>query len=335
MTADCVVTLHHLSIYLPKVRTDGICCTACRTPHAARRKNVECRIGNSDGDIRDASACGILFKVLRALFHRHAWSFPSFLPYYDGIPIETLEMQKPDLMRLDRVVGHGLYTSHHLLLGDQVVDSLQQAQKALHAPAPLVEDFVRVAGLGKRDDARGPVDFGVDRLGRHELADVAFRLFFVQIEQLGEPVHLDAGVVLRYDAHVVFDDPLAEILPARVSFRVFLVGGCGCSGEDVGGAEVGAEALGDDGPTHELGDREGFEQLLLIGDEGVAGVGVYAMEEVGLLVVVGSEEDVVDDSLEDLEVVSCRKGKERARGWFTACNCSGFSSTDSVSRTCR
>ena len=100
----------------------------------------------------------------------------------------------------------------------------------------------------------------------------------------------------------MLDDPLPEILPARVRFRVFLVGRCRFGGEDVGGAEVGAEALRDDGPAHQFGDGEGFEQLLLVGDEGVARVGMDAVEEVGLLVVVGGEEDVVDDSLEDLEV---------------------------------
>ena len=98
---------------------------------------------------------------------------------------------------------------------------------------------------------------------------------------------------------------------------------------------MGAEALGDDGPAHELGDGKGFEQLLLVGDEGVSGVGVDAMEKVGLLVVVRGEEDVVDYSLEYLGVVSCGDVKERAMGWLTACSCSGFSSTDSVSRTCR
>ena len=105
----------------------------------------------------------------------------------------------------------------------------------------------------------------------------------------------------------MFDHPLAEILPPCVSFRVFLVGGCRCSGEDVGRAKVGAEAVGNDWPAHEFRDGESFEQLLLVGDEGVAGVGVYAMEEVRLLVVVGSKQDVVDDSLKDLEVVSREK----------------------------
>ena len=112
-------------------------------------------------------------------------------------------------MRLDRVIAHGLYTSHHLLLRDQMVDSLQQPQETLHAPAPLVQNLIRIPRLGERDDPRRPVDFGIDRLGRHQLTDVAFRLFLVQVEQLGEPVHLDAGVVFRYDANVVFDDPLA------------------------------------------------------------------------------------------------------------------------------
>lgn len=238
-------------------------------------------------------------------------------------------------MCLHRVIAHRLYPSHHLLLRNQMIDPLQKAQKALHAPAPLVQNLIRIPGLGKRDDSRRPVDFGIDRLGRDELTDVAFRLFLVQIEQLGESVHLDAGVVFRYDANVVFNDPLPEVLPAGVGFWVFLICGWGCSGEDVGGAKVGAEALGNYGPAHEFGDGEGFEQLLLVGDEGVSSVGVYAMEKVGLLVIVRREKNVIDDSLEDLEVVSCRIAEERAMGWLTACSCSGFSSTDSVSRTCR
>lgn len=42
-----------------------------------------------------------------------------------------------------------------------------------------------------------------------------------------------------------------------------------------------------------------FEEALLFGDEGVAGVGVDAVEEVGLFVVVRGEDDVVDYSLQD------------------------------------
>ena len=238
-------------------------------------------------------------------------------------------------MGLHRVIAHRLYPSHHLLLGNQMINPLQKPQQTLHAPAPLVQNLIRIPGLGKRDDSRGPVDFGIDRLGRDELTDVAFRLFLVQIEQLGESVHLDAGVVFRYDADVVFDDPLAEVLPAGVGFGIFLVRGCGPSGEDIGGAEVGAEALGNDGPAHEFGNGESFEQLLLVGNKGVTSVGMYTMEKVGLLVIVGCEKNVIDDSLEDLEVVSYGNVKKRAMSWHTACSCSGFSSTDSVSRTCR
>ena len=51
-----------------------------------------------------------------------------------------------------------------------------------------------------------------------------------------------------------------------MGFGIFLIRGCGCGGEDVGGAKVGAEALGNYGPAHEFGDGEGFEQLLLVGD---------------------------------------------------------------------
>ena len=98
---------------------------------------------------------------------------------------------------------------------------------------------------------------------------------------------------------------------------------------------MSAKSLGNDGPSHEFRNGEGFEELLLVGDEGVTGVGVYAMEKSGLLVIVRGEENVIDDSLQNLEVISCRITKERALGWLTACSCSGFSSTDSVSKTCR
>ena len=112
---------------------------------------------------------------------------------------------------------------------------------------------------------------------------------------------MDSSVVFGYYADVVLDDALAEILPAGLSFGVVLVG---FGGEDIGGAEVRAETLGDDGPAHELGNGEGFDEVFFFGDEGVAGVVVDAVEEVGLFVVVGSKEDVEDYSLEYLDVVS-------------------------------
>ena len=65
---------------------------------------------------------------------------------------------------------------------------------------------------------------------------------------------------------------------------------------------MGAKALGNNGPAHQFRDSEGFQKLLLIRDEGIAGIGVDAVEEVGLFIVVGSEEDVVDHSLKDLRI---------------------------------
>ena len=133
----------------------------------------------------------------------------------------------------------------------------------------------------------------------------------------------------------MLDNALAEVEPAGVSFGI---GGFigGSRGEDVGGAEVGAEFFSDDGPAHEFGDGEEFEELLFGGSEGVAGVGVNAVEEVGLFVVVGGKDDVVSNSLEDLDALvrwGCDgEGKRRRR---TAWSCSGLSSTDSVSRTWR
>ena len=72
---------------------------------------------------------------------------------------------------------------------------------------------------------------------------------------------------------------------------------------------MGTEFLGDDGPPHEFGDGEEFEELGFWRDEGVAGVGVDAVEEVGLFVVVGGEDHIVDYSLENLD------GCERRVSW--------------------
>lgn len=43
---------------------------------------------------------------------------------------------------------------------------------------------------------------------------------------------------------------------------------------------MGPEALGDHGPAHELRDGEGLEEFFLFGNEGIAGIGVDAVEEV-------------------------------------------------------
>lgn len=41
---------------------------------------------------------------------------------------------------------------------------------------------------------------------------------------------------------------------------------------------MGPEALSDHGPAHELGNGEGLEEFFLFGDEGIAGIGVNAVE---------------------------------------------------------
>lgn len=82
----------------------------------------------------------------------------------------------------------------------------------------------------------------------------------------------------------MLDHSFAKILPAGVSFGV----GCvGVSGENVGGAEVRAEFLGDNGPAHEFRDGEEFQELGFGGSEGIAAIGVDTMKKIGLLVVVG------------------------------------------------
>ena len=112
-------------------------------------------------------------------------------------------------MRLDSLIPDRLDPRHHFLLCDQMVDPLQQAQQTLHVAAPLVQDLVGPSGFGETDDTRGAIDPGVDRLGRDQLADVTLRLVLVQVEELRQAGHLDAGVVLGDDADVVFDDPFA------------------------------------------------------------------------------------------------------------------------------
>lgn len=61
---------------------------------------------------------------------------------------------------------------------------------------------------------------------------------------------------------------------------------------------------GDEGPPHELGDGEEFEEGGFLRDESVSGFGVDAVEEVGLFVVVRCEDNVEDDPLEDLGMIN-------------------------------
>lgn len=200
---------------------------------------------------------------------------------------------------LDPFFHRGLNPRHHLLLGDQVIDSLQQAQEALHAPAPLVQHLVGVARLGETDHFGGPVDLGVDGFGGDELADVGFRFVFVQVEQLRQAAHLDARVVLGDDPDVVLDDALAEILPARMGFGV-RGGDRGC-GEDVRVAKVAAEVFGNDRPPHEFGNGKELQKLCFRRGERIPGIGVNTVEKIGLFVVIWRENNVIDNPLKDLK----------------------------------
>ena len=234
------------------------------------------------------------------------------------------------LLRLRSLLGR-LNPSHHLLFRNQMVNALQQAEQVLHIRAPLVQHIVRIARFGKVHDPRRTVDLGVDRLHGDQVADVLFRLLLSQVEQLRQTTHLDARVVFGHNADVVLDHALAKILPALVGLVVAACAGRGV--ENVGAAEVRAELFRYHGPAHEFIDREEAEQAGFDWDPGVAGFGVDAVEEVGLLVVVGGEDNIIDDPLENLSQLvnqPCRRREKR-----TAWSFSGSSSTDSVSRTCR
>lgn len=194
----------------------------------------------------------------------------------------------------------GLDTGHHLLLGDEVIDTLEEAEQALHVGGPLVQDIVDVAGLGKRHDAGGAVDARVHRLGAHQLADVLLRLVLRQVEELRQPPHADARVVLGDDAHVVLDHALAQVLPPLVRLAL-VVGLVRLAVEHVRAAQVGAELLRHLGPAHQLVHREELQQLRVVGDLGVSRVSEDTVEEIVLFVVVWGEDDEIDDALKDLK----------------------------------
>lgn len=192
-----------------------------------------------------------------------------------------------------------LNPSHHLLLGDQMVNTFQVTQQALHISTPLIQHIIRIPRLREIDNPGWTIDLGIHRLSSNQLADVLLRLVFGEIKQLGEAGHLDTGIVFCDNTDVVLDDALAKVLPALVGF---LVGGLARGGiEDIGAAEMGAKELRYFRPAHEFVNGEEFEELGFEGDLAVAGVSDDAVEEVGLFVVVGGKNNVVDDSLENLE----------------------------------
>lgn len=196
-------------------------------------------------------------------------------------------------------ISNWLNPRHHFLFGNQMINPLQQPKQTLHAPTPLIQHFISISRLRKTHQSRRPIDFRIDRLRSYKLTDIRLRLIFIQIEQLRQAAHLDPSVVLGNDPDVMFNDTLPEILPARMGFGVFRRDGWR-RGENVCGAEVGPKLFGNDWPAHKFGDREEFQKLRFKGNKAVAGVDVYAMEKIGLLVVIRRQDDVIDDSLKSL-----------------------------------
>ena len=204
-------------------------------------------------------------------------------------------------MRLSsfRRLGKWLDSSHHFLFGDQMVNSLQQSQQALHVSTPLVQHIICVSWLGEVNDSGWTIDLGVHSLCSHQLADVFLRLILCQVEKLSQAGHLDAGVVFGDNSDIVLNDTLAEILPSLVGLLI-----CGLTRsniEDIGAAEMRTKELRNFWPSHEFVDGEELEELGIKWYLGISGIFVNAVEEVGLFVVVGGEDDIVDDSLQDLK----------------------------------
>jgi hypothetical protein len=110
---------------------------------------------------------------------------------------------------------------------------------------------------------------------------------------------LDASVVFGNYSNIVLNDTLPEILPSLIGLLI-----CGLPRsniEDISAAEMGTEELCDLGPSHEFVNGEELEELGVEWYLGISGISVNTVEEVGLFVVVGSEDDIVYDSLQDLE----------------------------------
>jgi hypothetical protein len=218
------------------------------------------------------------------------------------LPLKTSRLLT-GLARLTLLHLRWLDPSHHLFLGNEMINPLQQSQQALHVSAPLVQDIIRILGFGETDDASGTIDPRVDGLGSDQFRDVLLRLVLAEIEQLSESGHADASVVLGNDADIVLDNPLTQILPSLMSLFILLVSRSSGSSrsKDVRLAEVWAEAFSNHRPTHELRNGELLNQCRLGGDLGIPSIAVDTVEEVRLLIIVRSEDDEVDDSLKGLE----------------------------------
>ena len=96
----------------------------------------------------------------------------------------------------------------------------------------------------------------------------------------------------------MLNDTLTKILPSLV--RLLIRRLIRSSIKDIGAAEMGAKELRYFRPSHKFGNGEEFEELGIERNLGVSGIFVDTVEEIGLFVVVWSEDYIVDDSLEDL-----------------------------------
>lgn len=171
---------------------------------------------------------------------------------------------KTNSMRLAHVAAGGLDAGHHLLLGDQMVDPLEQTQQTLHVAAPLVQNVIGIPGFGKVDQSRGSVNLSVDGLRCDQITNVLLRLFLSQIQQLGQTAHLNASVVLGYYTDIVLDNPLSQVFPPLVCLVLGRLLRLGI--EHVCVAQVGAELLGNHRPAHQLGDGEQLQQARFLGN---------------------------------------------------------------------
>ena len=160
-----------------------------------------------------------MYQFYTALSMRASSSRHTITSSLKRLPNPDDSDQHPDaiplrLSRLALLRFSWLDSSHHFFLSNEVVNPFKEPKQTLHVRAPLVQDVIRISRPGKADNACWSVDLCVDRLRGHQLADVLLSLILGQVEELGQATHLDPSVVLGYNAHVMFDNPLAQIFPA-------------------------------------------------------------------------------------------------------------------------
>ncbi len=108
---------------------------------------------------------------------------------------------------------------HHLLLRDQMIDSLEYTQQGFHIPTPLVQYIIRLSWFREADDARGTIDAGIDRLGGDQFTQIFLCFRGIETEEVCKSWETDAGVIFRDDPDVMLDDAFAEIEPALMTLR--------------------------------------------------------------------------------------------------------------------